>query len=1060
MNRLIAFFVDKRVFVDLFTIFVILVGIVSIMLIRREVFPNVSFEIVTVTTVVPGASAEEVEKLVTNPIEQDLQEVDGIKKLTSKSVENMSVIVAQLDPDQTTEAQGKQDIQDVVDRVILPSSAQDPAVLAVKSTQTPIIQVSASGNLPEMELRELARQLEKKIEAISGVARVVHADLRDKEIRVEADPAKLRKYRLSLEDIIRSLSGQNQTISAGTLEVSEKQPDGQERLVRTVGEFLTLEDVKNTVIRANETARSIRVGDVARVYFDLEKSQLRSRTNGLASQDLTVLKKASADAITVVDQVIKTVNESAPLLAKGISISYVNDFSELIRRRLGVLSGNLLIGLILVMIILGVTMKFRIAAIVSLAIPFSFLATMIVFQNQGFGVNLISLIGLIIVSGMLVDNAIVVTDNAVRLMEEGDSPRDAAVKGTQQVWPAVTASVLTTLFAFLPMMFMSGIFGKFVREIPLGVVIALLFSLVEAFFILPSHISTWVRINPNRAPQDQPAKKRRFLKFLDGMWSQKVMPRYISIVGTLVKHRYLTTGASVLIFVGSLLLAKFGMRFVLFPPDGVEGFFIRFEAPSGTNLDQMLERVKPLEKVVSALPKDVLKDYVTNIGIQQQDANDPESRRGTEYGQLTIYLQPTEIRRTPLQEVIDQLRDPIMKVPGFSRVTFDQIQGGPPVGKPVSLSIQSEEYSDILPAVAKLKQVLGGFAGVSDITDSYLLGKKELVVKVNAAEAAAANLSVQSIGMAVRAAFEGVEATAVRALDEEIQVRVSLPKASRSDEQTVRKLLIPNSQGQLIPLTSVARIEQAQNLAIYEHDGSRREVRVTAEVDVNVATAVQVNALLKAQMQDISKEFPKVKIGFRGEDEDTQESLASLGRAFGVAFLAIFLTLVFTFQNLLQPLLVMVTIPLGITAVIFAFFVHGRPLSFMGFMGIIALAGVIVNNAIVLVDFINQSRAEGMSKYDSIIHSAHKRLRPILLTTLTTVVGLMPTAYGIGGTDPFVVPIALALGWGLTFGSVLATFVFPAGVAVLDDIEAGLNWLRAKIFPGYRRSLQEQQEKK
>ncbi len=370
------------------------------------------------------------------------------------------------------------------------------------------------------------------------------------------------------------------------------------------------------------------------------------------------------------------------------------------------------------------------------------------------------------------------------------------------------------------------------------------------------------------------------------------------------------------------------------------------------------------------------------------------------------------------------------------RVTFEQLNQGPPVGKPISLSVRSEEYVDILPAVKILKETLATIAGVTDIQDSYLLGKQELVVKVNGAEAAAAGLSVASIGISVRAAFEGIEATSIRELDEEVQVRVSLPRSAREQESTLRELKIPNPQGQLIPLMSVAKIERGQNLSVYEHEMNRREVKVTAGVDVNTTSALAVNSKLKQLLPELSKGFPKVQVAFGGEDQDTSESMASLGRAFGIAFLAIFLILVFTFGNLLQPLLVVTTIPLGITSVIFAFFVHGRPLSFMGMMGIVALAGVIVNNAIILVDFVNQARSEGTDKLQSILDAAHKRLRPILLTTLTTVVGLMPTAYGIGGTDPFVVPIALALGWGLLFGSVLSTLVFPAGIAILDDIEA------------------------
>ncbi len=1046
MNKLIAFFVDKSIFVNLLTVAVFFVGIGSLVMTRREVFPNVTFEVITVTTIVPGASAEEVEKLVTNPIEQDLQEVDGIKKLTSKSLEGRSLVVAQLDPDQTTEAKGKQDIQDVVDRATLPASAQEPLVQSIKSSQTPIIQVSAGGPIPALELRAIGRELEKKIESIPGVARVVFSGLRDKEIRVEADPKMLVKYRLSLDDIVRSLNGQNRTISAGTLEVPASEPESQERLVRTVGEFTGLEDVKNTVIRANETARSISVKDVAHVFYDLERTQVESRTNGQPSLDLTVLKKEGADAITLVAQLKKVVSEAKASLDPRLQIAYVNDFSSLIERRLGILSGNLLLGLILVIVILTVTMKFRVAVLVGLGIPFSFLATMIVFYNQGYSLNLVSLIGLIIVSGMLVDDAIVVTDNAVRLMEEGADPTTAAVKGTQQVWPSVAASVLTTVVAFLPMMFMSGIFGKFVRQIPLGVIIALLFSLFEAFFILPSHIAEWVKFS-KKAPQDKPRKLSRFAKSMDGIWEKKILPRYLGAVRGINDHRYWTAFGAVVLFLSAIVVARYGMRFVLFPPDGAEIFFVRFEAPSGTSLQKMAELSKPVEKIIGALPPETLKDFVTNVGLQQNEPNDPDARRGTEYAQVAVYLQPPEIRSKSLEQVIKELREPLSKVPGIAKVSFDQAAGGPPVGKPVSLSVRSEEYATILPAVNHLKEVMQSLGGITDISESYVLGKKEWVVKVKGPEAASAGLSVASVGTSVRAAFEGIEATSIRALDEEIQVRVSLPREARSDENTLKEFLIPNAQGQLIPLKSIARLEEAQTLSVYEHEKNRREVRVTAEVDLTKTSAVEANNKLRKLLPEIGAKFPKVEVAFGGEDADTSESMASLARAFIVAGLAIFLILVFTFQNLLQPLLVMLTIPLGIVAVIFTFLLHGRPLSFMGMLAIIALAGVIVNNAIILVDFVNQARSEGVGKTESIMESAHKRLRPIMLTTLTTVVGLLPTAYGIGGVDAFVIPIALGLGWGLLFGSLLSIFAFPAGIAILDDIDWLGHWLVKRFRP-------------
>lgn len=1031
MNRFIAYLVERRLFVDMLTIFAILIGLASVFLIRREVFPNVTFDIINITTISPGSSAEEVEKLITNPIEQDMQEVDGIKKLSSKSIEGRSYILAQLDPDQTTEEEAKADIQEVVDRFQVPEGTEDPDVTSIKSTLTPIIKVSLSGDLPEMELREIARDIEKKIETLDGVARVVSQGVRDKEIRVEASPAKLRRYRVTLDDLIQALDAQNVVVAAGTIEPPSIEAEQPERIVRTDGELKTLQDVENTAIRANERARAIRVKDVAKVSYELAKPTTLLHTNGFPSVSLTVLKKEKSDAIRLVEDVKALMLELGKTLDDRVEINYVNDFSKLIRRRLQVLGGNLGFGLLLVLVILGIVLQGRVALLVSIGIPFSFLGTIAVFYTGDSSLNLISVMGLIIVSGMLVDDAVVVTDNAVRLMEEGYSPKEASIQGTQQIWPAVLASVSTTIVAFLPMMFMSGIFGKFVREIPTGVIVALLFSLVEAFFILPAHIAHWIRLKPERIRKSVDHGQKL------GFFEKRVAAPYMFLLKRIVKHHYVTAlfGAA---FVGiTLLLAATTMKFILFPSEGIDSFFIRVEVPTGYSLRQTEAFIKPIEQVISKLPENELESFESMVGFQQQDANDPERKQGSFYAQLAVHLTPFQSRARKVPEIIDAIREPVENsISGHKRLGFSLVKPGPPVGKPVSLSVRSEEYEDILPVVTRLKEYLGSQDGVTDIEDSYVLGKKEIVLRVNSAEAASAGLSVASIGRTVRAAFEGIEATTTRELDEEIDVRVIFPKDKRVTAESLRSIYIPNKFGNLIPLRRVTREETDQRLAEYQHEDNYREIKVTAEVDTDVTSAIAVNNKVRDLIPTLAQEFPKVEVAFGGEDKDTQESMASLARAFAVAALGIFLILVFLFENLFQPVLILLTIPLGVVAVVWAFFFHNKPLSFMGMLSIIALGGVIVNNSIMLIDFVNKLRAKGLDRYESIMEAARIRLRPIFLTSLTTVAGLLPTAYGIGGFDPFVVPIALGLGWGLLGGSVLVSLLLPAAIAIMDDIQA------------------------
>ncbi|MGE4130325.1 MAG: efflux RND transporter permease subunit [Bdellovibrionales bacterium] len=1038
MKNLIEFFVRQSLFGNLLTIAVMIVGIASILLIRREAFPNINFDVVTVQTIFPGATPDDTEKLISNPLEQDMLEVDGIKKLLSVSVENQSMLTIFLDPDQTTEAKGKEDIQNVVDKFTdLPEGAEDPLVTAIESRRAPLIEVTLAADVDQMELRKMAKYLEKEIEAISGVAKIVHRGMRDLEIRVVPTVQKLARYRVSVDELVAALKKQNVSIPAGILDARAGVADSREKFVRTYGEFKTLDDVRKTVVRSNELGSSITVGDVADVTYELERSTIVNRANGQTALTLTVLKKEKADAIDLVNKIKERMVELKANIGPDYQIGYVNDISEYVRNRLKVLTGNMAVGLILVVLLLPFFLPFRFSFIISLGVPFAFLGAIILFYNMGVTINLLTMIGLIIVVGMLVDDAIVVTENAARFVEQGMDPKEAAIKGASQVALSVTASVLTTIVAFAPLMFMSGIFGKFVKFIPMGVIFALIVSLFEAFFVLPGHIASW--ITPEyiqRLKTYEPTNPlAKFKVAFQSFWDNQVTELYVKILARFLRHRYWVMAGLVVTLAGSLLLATKGMRFILFPPEGVEIFFIRTETHVGTSLAQHSELIRPLEKLVQGLKPEELKNFTTTIGIVQQDPNDPNTRRGSEYGQIAVFLTPENERDRNAAQIIEDLRAQAGEAErlGFKKVTFNRVNPGPPTGKPVSLSIRGPKYEDILPAVADLKKILEGIDGVMDIGDSYVMGKEEIRISVKASEAAAANLSAAAIGNTVRAVYEGIVATTIREIDDEVDVRVIFPAEQRASSAALENLFIPNPQGSLIPLQQIARTAVTRDVAFHEHEGNSRQVRVTADVDVKKTSSLEVNGKIRDLLPELSQKFPGLKIVFGGEDEDTQESFRSLLRAFGVAALGILLILVSTFKSLLQPLVVMMTIPIGLIAVIIAFFIHGMPLSFLAMMGIVALAGVIVNNAIVMVDFVNQKREEGLDHNESILAAARDRLRPIFLTTMTTVFGILPTAYGVGGLDKFVVPIAMALGWGIMFGSLMTTFIFPAALSVLDD---------------------------
>ncbi len=1047
MNKLIEFFARQGIFADIVTVATIGMGFLSASLIQREIFPNVQLGFVTITTIYPGASPAESEKLITNPLEQDLKEVDGIKKLFSTSAEGRSYIVAQIDEDQTTQEEAKNDINDVVDQFKdLPDGAEDPVVIAIETKQQPIVEVHLFGNVDPMVLREEARKLENKIESLRGVAKVVNKGIRDLEIRVEADPSILENYSLSLDDIMVALRAQNNNVPGGVIETIPSSTESVEKLIRTIGEFTDLESVKETVIRANDLGQPLKVSDVANVFYELKRESLRNRTDGKASIQLTILKKESADAISTVDNLLDHMTEwKKTIEEKGLSISYINDFSYFIRRRLKILISNLGIGLILVFIVLSLILPFKVALIAAVGIPFAFLGALIFFFIDGISINLLTLMGFIIVVGMLVDDAIVVTDNAVRYIEEGMDPKEAAIKGTQQIWGPVTASVLTTIIAFLPLMFMSGMMGKFVKFLPIGVIAGLIISLFECFFILPHHIARWIK-HDKREINQQKSALGRFLAKTEYFWDHVVTPKYVEILRKTVRKRYLILSGLTGLFVVSIAIAVLFMNKTLFPSDGIETFFVRAETKVGTSIDQMTELMKPIEKEIGRLPKHELKNYVTNIGIQQQDPNDPNTKRGSNFAQISIYLTPEPDRDRTAIEIIEDLRKKIGKPKGLRRVTFDRINPGPPQGKAINIGVRGKEFADILPAVESLKKIIEKQEGASDIMDSYFDGKEEFQIHLNRAEMSAAGLNVLSVGQAVRAAFEGVIATSVRRVDEEVKIRVTYPKSERTKEKTIKRITIRNPQGNLVPLTRIAKIKKDRSVAAYSHEANARQVNVTGLIDDKLTSTLKINNAIRKLIPTLQKKHPDVSFHFAGGDEDTRESLQNLAISFAVALVGILLILIMNFKTISQPLLILLTVPLGIIAVIWTLFLHNMPLSFFAMMGTIALSGVIVNNAIVLVDFVNQLRAEGKDRWESIFEAGRMRIRPIFLTTITTVFGILPTAYGIGGLDKFVVPIAMALGWGIFFGSVLAAFAFPSAIAILDDINEKLSELYQKYF--------------
>jgi multidrug efflux pump subunit AcrB len=499
------------------------------------------------------------------------------------------------------------------------------------------------------------------------------------------------------------------------------------------------------------------------------------------------------------------------------------------------------------------------------------------------------------------------------------------------------------------------------------------------------------------------------------------------------RMRWLMALLFLLIIAGSILNVGTNMRLVLFPPEGIDKFRVQAKAPMGTSLEQTRQLMKPVEDLVANLRDEELINFVTTIGELRQREDEP-GERGSHYGQVMVYLTPEPARERSATEIIEALRNQVASIESLE-ITFGRINPGPPVGSPINVGVQGQNYAEIMQLVDEIVADLKAMPGTKDIDHNFSPGKEQTVVQVKSEEAQSVGLSVAAVGQTVLAAFEGLIATSIRELDDEIDIRVSLPESEKRGKDGFGQLSILNSRGQLIRLDTVASFETEKGIQSYSHENNRRQVTITGDVNIDVTSATEVSNAIRAKEKEYLAKYPNLALNFGGEDQDTQESLDSLKSAFILALILIYFLLILTFQSFVWPIIIIMVIPIGAVSVTWALFLHNEPLSFMGMLGVVALAGVIVHNAIVFVDFVMSERAEGASNRRSIIEAGKKRLRPIVLTTLTTVSGILPTAYGIGGLDPFVVPIALALGWGMLIGSFLSSLFLPAFVSILDDIQ-------------------------
>ena len=1016
--------VSNPVLANLLMLAIIVFGGIAWFVLPRDLAPEISFHTATVTTFYPGASSEEVEKLVTVPIEDAIeQDVRKIDLILSVSSEGRSAISIQFEEISDREFDKQfQNLRTAVDRINdLPEEIlEEPQVLELDtSTGFPMLTVVVGGDISEDQMKEIAENLKDEILEVKNIAAVRLAGVRQREIWVEVDPYRLRAYHLPIEEVINALKAHNLNLPAGTLEVGTS-----EYLVRTMGAFNNLKEIEAAIIRVQQTGSPLRVRDVARVADTYEKPRTLSHINGSPSISLTIQKKTEGNTIKLVKQIRELVEKRKRDMLEGTEISVVNDYSVILRERLGILENNALFGLTLVVILLFLFMGWRNALFAALGIPVAFMATFFFMHLTGYTLSGVALFGLILVVGVVVDDAIVVIENVFRHIQEGMSPKEAAVAGAEEVgWPVLSAS-LTTVAAFGPLMFMSGVPGQFMRIVPIVAILVILASLFEVFMILPAHIAEWGK--------SQSRKQRRHI------WFDQVRRRYIRALKRTIRWRYVVVsgvlGLGALVCIGAFLL----LDKELFPGEEFPQFYIKAEMPTSFGIKETAAVLAKIEEIAMSLPSHERVAVMTNIGLLTPTSGMEGATLRSNVGEVLVELVPKDQRVRSRDELIAELRGKLVGISGIEKLTFDKMEGGPPQGKDVEVKIKGEHFESLHKIAGLLKEELRQMEGVYEAQDDFLTGKAELQIRVKEEKAHQYGLNIFQIAYNVRNALEGNTTTTYRDGDESIDVVVKYDKDALQTIADLEDLLIATPTGTIVPLRDVAEVQEDGGFAEIRRFENERAITVSAVVDKTKTNAFEVEQTLVRDFSNIESLFPGYRLDFRGVFDQINESFAELWKLFAVGILLIYVILGAQFKSFLQPVVILFAVPFGVIGAMVGLLLVGATLSMVAMFGIVALAGIVINDSIVLIDFINRYRERGYNKWRAILKGGSVRLRPIILTSITTIFGLVPMATGLAGKSPIWMPLASTIIFGLSASTLLTLFVMPALYAITDDLR---RWL-------------------
>ncbi len=1008
--------VSNPVLINILTVVVLVLGFFSFQRLPQEQFAEVPFYFVNITVPYPGVAAEDVERGVTIPVEDEMANLDRVDTIRSQTNEGLSTVTLEFDQGISEQEFQRlfQQVQNRFNRVNLPSGVEQETIDEFSSNDfVPVIEIVLAGEVAYGELVEQAETLRDRLRGIRGVSDIELVGVRDREVTIGLYRERLESYEVGLQEVVNAIQRTNITTPGGTLTAEDR-----EYLLRTVGEVRDAQQLNNTVIRGPEGAggQALLLSNLGSVDDRYVSEGTIARFNGVQSVSLRVTKLPRASSIDIIETLRAEVSRFEPTLPDGIGVNYFSDQSIPIRNSLDVLISNAVLGLVLVILILFVFLGLRNALMTALGIPLTFAITFVVLEAMGETLNSNTLFALVLVLGLVVDHAIVTVENSYRLQQEGLKRREAAIAGANQVIVPVLAATATTIAAFLPLAFLPGVIGRFLRVVPITVAIALAASVLEASWFLPSHFADW--------PGGE-SRKRRAGLFV------RVEDQFERALRVLYRRKWRTLAVMVAVMVG-----VFGMAGRI-PPDLFDAedfslFYIEIEMPPGTSLERTSEIVARYEEhVLPRVGDGEVKAVSSAIGFA---AGGDTSRRRSNIAQLSVDLaEIDEGRKRPIAEIMNEVERETVGIAGPEVVEFRKQPSGPPTDPPVSFQLLGEELEELSEVAEAFRIRLAEFPELYNISDNLDRGTPELRVVVDQSSAARFGLSTADVGDFFRSSFEGVVAGTVFTRNEEIDVRVRYAQPPDITVEQVLQLRIPGPDGSLVPFSSVATSDLSEGIAVIRRIDGTREVTVEAEA-VSTENLSEINRVIDELWEsDLAVRYPGLELSVGGQFAELLDVFADILRVFLVGVFLIYAILGTQFRSYTQPLLILLSVPFAFVGVIAFLLVSRMPLSSTVIYAGVALAGIAVNDSIVLLSFINERRAEGYAVTEAVVGAARTRLRAIVLTSLTTIAGLLPTALGLFGESVVWGPMASTIVFGLLFSTVTALLVMPCLYGVFYD---------------------------